>query len=72
MEILTIMLESIETLILWAKYFPQKHVIFHPVKIVPLVEQLFYEFLIAKGYERGKLVVPGAWKLSKMPVNINP
>ncbi|CAK80874.1 unnamed protein product (macronuclear) [Paramecium tetraurelia] len=61
MELLTLILDSIETLIIWAKYFPQKQYLFKP-EVVQCLEQVFYELILAKGYSRGATQITGVWK----------
>ncbi|CAD8084577.1 unnamed protein product [Paramecium sonneborni] len=69
MELLTLMLDSIETAIVWAKYFPQKQHLFKP-EIMQCFEQIFYELILAKGYSRGSTQLAGIWK-SQYLQNLN-
>ncbi|CAD8174881.1 unnamed protein product [Paramecium pentaurelia] len=61
MELLTLILDSIETVIVWAKYFPQKQYLFKP-EIIQCFEQIFYELILAKGYSRGTNQISSVWK----------
>lgn len=70
MELLVFTLDSVETLITWAKFFPNPEFYFHPVRMA-LLEQIFFEFSLARGYQRGTEIVKSLWKINQLPVNIN-
>ncbi|CAK56737.1 unnamed protein product (macronuclear) [Paramecium tetraurelia] len=61
MELLTLILDSIETAIVWAKYFPQQQYLFK-TEVMQCFEQIFYELILAKGYSRGITQISGVWK----------
>lgn len=51
MDILTLTLDTVETLLTWVKYFPQKQAVtvLQSVKAIAIIEQIYYETLMIRG-----------------------